>query len=1353
MTYTGTDVGPVLNSQYGIATYYNIWTSYLGTEPNTGTPLCGYSFTHGESSTVERSVSCPEPFTVTYQSSPVVGPYCSLPPATPNRLKQIGSCPTCSGVTVKGDPVNVSNGNNFQTETDYAGTGVNPLKFTRSYNSLTNYLLQFYGAPRPPASAIIGEAWSATYFQFLLPLSVTDGTTTYNTVYAYRPDGRVVIFNEYSGVYSPDGDVADRLVPVTGGGWQYQAADDSIEAYDANGQLLSIAARGRAPLTISRPNAFDPPSSVSDAFGHIITFSYAIDSSGVQRLSTITDASGHVIQYAYDGGGNLATVTYPDSSTRKYAYSGTNGGKHVLLTLTDEANAAYASWTYSSWGNQVLSFQHAGGVEAYSFSYTTNSGGAITSVMVTDPFSQSRTYAQQLIWGASRTTTTSAPCPGCGDDQSRVLDANGNITSRTDFNGIVTTYNYDTTNNLETSRTQAYGTAQARTITTTWDPNWRQPDLITEPNRTTGFTYDSLGNVLTKTITDTTVTPNTTRTWTYTYDSYGRMLSAQGPRTDVNSTTTYAYYTCTTGYQCGQIQTITDALGHITTFTTYNAHGQPLTVTDPNGVVTTLAYDLRQRLISRQVGTETTSYAYYPTGLLQTVTLPDSSSITYTYDAAHRLTQITDSLGNYIAYTLDNMGNRTAEKSYDPSSTLHRSHTRAFNTLNELYQDVNAAGTSAVTTTLTYDNNGNVLSSAAPLSRNTADQYDALNRLKQITDPNSGVTKFSYDANDNLASVIDPRNLTTSYTHNGFGDVTQLISPDTGTSSSTYDSGGNLKTTTDARSALATYSYDALNRVTQVAYSDQTINFTYDSGTNGVGRLTGASDANHSMSWTYDGLGRVTGKGQINGVIAQSVGYAYTNGDLVSLITPSGQTVTYGYTNHRVTSITVNGSTLLSGVTYDPFGPATGWTWGNSTTTTRSFDQDGNPSQIVTAGVTNGYTVDNASRITGLSDSGLASNSFTFGYDLLDRVTSGTSTALSRGYTYDANSNQLTETGTVAITSTIATTNNQLSSTTGGIARTYAYDAAGNTTSYASNAYTFNQRGRMSKVLVGTNETDYVYNALGQLIRKSGYGGTTLLMYDEAGHILGEYTASGALIQETIWMGDTPVATLQPNGSLVSIYYVHADHLGTPRKITRPSDNGLMWRWDPDTFGSVAPNQNPSGLGSFVYNLRFPGQYSLNESGLYYNYFRDYDPQMGRYLESDPIGLQAAINTYAYVGNDPLWVADPQGLIPKALPWQRTRVRNCNSDEMSTCTAQCGIRGVDSCRVSQTFRVTRTIGNGAAVYEWKDGPMSCSCNPDPSDCPKLKALAEALGVSVPVYLIISEGSRFLFPPRNLVPLP
>jgi RHS repeat-associated protein len=536
------------------------------------------------------------------------------------------------------------------------------------------------------------------------------------------------------------------------------------------------------------------------------------------------------------------------------------------------------------------------------------------------------------------------------------------------------------------------------------------------------------------------------------------------------------------------------------------------------------------------------------------------------------------------------------------------------------------------------------------LARNTGESYDALNRLSQVTDPNGGKTIFGYDGNDNLISVQDPLSFTTTYQRNGFGDVTTLVSPDTGTTVSTYDSGGNLSTATDARSAKATYSYDALNRLTKQAYTDQTISFTYDAGTNGKGRLTGASDAYHSMSWVYDALGRVTGKGQTVGSVTKSVGYSFTNNDLVKLVTPSGQTITYTYTNHQITQIAINGTTLLSGVTYFPYGPVSGWTWGNGTTASHTYDQDGNPATIVTAATTNTYTVDAASRITGLSDSTLSSNSWTFGYDLLDRVTSGSSSAKSRGYTYDANGNRLTTTGTTASTETISTTSNQLNATSGGLVRTYAYDKAGNTLSFTGNTFTYDQRGRMLTAATSAGTTTYTYNALGQLIEKSGNGGTTLLMYDEAGHILGEYGSTGTLIQETVWMGDTPVATIRPNGTTsctttVCVFYVHSDHLNSPRKVTRTTDNGLMWRWDPDTFGSSTstPNGNPANLGAFVYNLRYPGQYFLAETGLSQNYFRDYDPAVGRYLESDPIGLAGGINTYSYAQSNPVSLSDPTG--------------------------------------------------------------------------------------------------------------
>jgi RHS repeat-associated protein len=1063
-----------------------------------------------------------------------------------------------------------------------------------------------------------------------------------------RDDGQILRYTLQGGVVNNPPGISIRLA-VTASGFTVTDDEDNVENYNTAGVLQSITSRTGVVQTLSYSGGVW--SGVTDSFGNSLTVSRNTQGS----IASVSVNGGASVQYGYDSTPRLQTVTNLDSTTDTYVY-GDNRFPYALTSVVDESGTTYSSWSYDALGRAVTT-QAAGGAGEVSLAY--NSDGTVTT---TDALGALRTFSYSRIGDISRVIGISgSQCPTCQDSAETTYDSNGWVSSRTDYNGNLTCYANDPARGLELVRvegfapgstcptnlatyTTASGTLQ-RMITTQWSLSFREPALITEPNRTTGFSFDANGNILTKTITDTTVTLNVARTWTYTYNGYGQVLTIDGPRTDVSDVTTVAYYSCATGTQCGQINTLTNALGQITTFNTYNAYGQPLTITDPNGVVTTLTYDARQRLTSSQVGTETTGYSYYPTGLLHTVTLPDSSTIAYTYDGAHRLTKITDSAGNSINYTLDAMGNRTAENATDPSGTLHRAHTRVYNTWSELAQDINAAGTFAVTTTLGYDSNGNLTTSNAPLSRNTANQYDALNRLAQITDPASGVTRLGYDANDNLASVIDPRNLTTIYTRNGFGELTQLVSPDTGTSSSTYDSGGNLKTTTDARGAVATYAYDALNRVTQVAYTDQAINFSYDAGTNGVGRLTGAADANHSLSWTYDVLGRVTGKGQTIGTVTQSVGYAYTNGDLVSLITPSGQTVTYGYTNHRITSVSVNGTTLLSGVTYDPFGPANAWTWGNATTVSRAFDQDGNPSQITTAGATNGYTVDNASRITAISDSGLASNSWTFGYDPLDRVNSGTSSAITEGYSYDANSNRLTTTGAVPSTETIAVSSNQLSSTTGSMARTYSYDAAGNTLGYASNSYTFNQRGRMSQATVVGAATNYIYNALGQLIEKSGNGGTTLLMYDEAGHILGEYTGTGALIQETIWMGDTPVATVQPNGSSIAIYYVHTDHLGTPRKITRPSDNSLMWRWDPDTFGSVGPNQNPTGLGTSVYDLRFPGQLYLSESGLFYNGRRTYDPQTGRYIESDPIGLKGgSFSAYAYVSGNPLSFIDPLGL-------------------------------------------------------------------------------------------------------------
>ncbi len=126
------------------------------------------------------------------------------------------------------------------------------------------------------------------------------------------------------------------------------------------------------------------------------------------------------------------------------------------------------------------------------------------------------------------------------------------------------------------------------------------------------------------------------------------------------------------------------------------------------------------------------------------------------------------------------------------------------------------------------------------------------------------------------------------------------------------------------------------------------------------------------------------------------------------------------------------------------------------------------------------------------------------------------------------------------------------------------------------------------------------------------------------------------------------------------LYYVHTDHLGTPRVVSDSLTGTVVWRWDGEPFGATAANEDPDGDGlEFTFNLRFPGQYYDTETGLNYNYFRDYDPALGRYVESDPIGLLGGLNPYIYVDNNPLGGIDPSGEIILPPNWRKTAAAVC----------------------------------------------------------------------------------------------
>jgi RHS repeat-associated protein len=385
------------------------------------------------------------------------------------------------------------------------------------------------------------------------------------------------------------------------------------------------------------------------------------------------------------------------------------------------------------------------------------------------------------------------------------------------------------------------------------------------------------------------------------------------------------------------------------------------------------------------------------------------------------------------------------------------------------------------------------------------------------------------------------------------------------------------------------------------------------------------------------------------------VGYTYNAaGQLATITTPSGQAIGYGYANNQITSVTVNGVPVLTNARYFPFGEVQKWTWGNGRAYERVYDADGRIKSVTLAGTVRSYGFDDASRITGLTDTqGATSTPTTIAYDNLDHLASAHGNVPGGNdldFAYDPVGNRTSQTMTlVSSTSTgpqIRTysydpASNRLTAISNPAA-SYAYDAAGNTTSDGIFTYGYSGRNRLTTVSqAGSTIATYKHNAFGERVAKTVGGTTRLFAYDEDGHLLGEYDGTGALIQETVWLEDTPVATLRSkSGGGIDIDYVWADHLDTPRAITTSDAAAtLLWSWNSDPFGTTVAS------GSIEYNLRFPGQYFDAETGLHYNYFRDYAASEGRYIESDPLGLDAGEDTYAYAFATPVSSFDSLGLI------------------------------------------------------------------------------------------------------------
>jgi RHS repeat-associated protein len=1121
-----------------------------------------------------------------------------------NSSKNLGGSTNSCPMPCAGNPINTGTGNKFQVETDYIGGAATGISLQRFYNSQDS----------------TGSKWQHTWNR---GLAVSNSAS----IEAYREDGRVEKFVKNSaGAWLADPDVTNTLSAVMDGatqiGWRLVTPDDQNEFYSPDGNLKAVVDRAGNTTTLN----YDIKGlleSVTGPFGHKLTFTYNTDKS----IKTVSLPDGGVITYSYDNNANLTSVKYPDGAVRQYVYNEPENTSNTnlpgaLTGIIDENGTRFAIYHYDAQG-RAISSEHAGGAEKVNIEYKSDANSSVT-----DALGNVHGYTLTTQFGVVKPTeVTGIPIQTVGG-KALSYDANGFVASRTDWNGNVTTYTRDA-RGLELTRTEASGTSQARAITTAWHSKFHLPVKITEPsgiagtNRITSLTYDDTqGNLLTKTIS----AGNLSRTWNYTYNQKGQITSSTDPK---GNTTKFAYDAN------GGLSQLTNALNQSTSIIN-DANGRPIKMTDPNGLITQITYTPRGQVASRSVGQELTRYSYDPAGNLANVNYPNGASLTYAYNAAHQLTRVTDAFGNHIDFTLDAIGNRVQTIVYNSSNTAVRGYANKYDALSRPIQII---GSQKQTTTLQYDLNGNLTGITDPLGNKQSNAYDALNRLTQETDPNGGQIRYAYDNSDSLNQVTDPLKHNTGYTRDALGELLKVSSPDTGNTTNTYDAAGNLASTTDARGKITQYDYDALNRITTIRrHEGGLITFKYDSEANSIGHLVSMTDDTGDTHWSYDTHGRVIAKTQsFAGEQLSKITYTYDSaGNLAQMTYPSGLSVSYSYDKGRLLQINANSNPLVSNIGYVPFGGITSMRYANGTTYSRKYDADGRISQYTVLGARSiALNYDAASRITQYQDSEGVVNQ-NMAYDKLGRIVNVSGYFGNEIYSYDNNGNRLSHTiGAQTGTYTYEKTSNRLQTTAvknGSVTNTIKrnYDAAGNTLNIGDKQFTYNDLGRMA---TGSGAS-YFYNGLGQRIYKSN--SNSYVSYDETGHMIGEYTYHGPLLNETVYIGDIPVAVLTPAGT----NFINADHLNTPRLITdNKGDFKSFWPFVP--FGE---KKSITSDNSLTYNARFPGQQYDAETGLHYNGFRDYDPSSGRYVESDPIGLQGGLNSYAYVKNNPILFIDKKGL-------------------------------------------------------------------------------------------------------------
>jgi RHS repeat-associated protein len=942
---------------------------------------------------------------------------------------------------------------------------------------------------------------------------------------------------------------------------------------------------------------------ITDDLGRHIIFSYNSDG----LVSTITDFASRTWTYTYDSANDLKTVQDPNGFVTEYTYD--TVGKHKLLQIIDPERQTYITNVYDD-ANGFM-YQQTYGQGTYHTAYKPDSNEATTT--------DRRGYRTRTVYNKSgnpiqETVYTAGLRQGDPASYTTRYEYNSHMeqTKKILPGGNYITYQYDPNGNLTCIAAEPNNSDPNIVTRFTYEGRFNFIKTMTDPKgNVTTYTYDyedpsyitSIGNLM-KIVYPMVETPegNKNPTVNFKYNSYGQLTEANSPDGIV---TKYDYYnTSSSDPNNGKLWKTTVDYGigqnylNLVTEFKYDTVGHVVKSKDPNGNTTQFAYnniDELTQMTSPSPFNYTTSFHYHKTKKLKDIQRPiggSTQTTSYTYNNLDQLKTITNPLGYITQYTYDNSENLS---------------------------DVNDAE-----------------------NHHTQSQYDERNLPWKVIDANGSTTEYSYTPNGKLYTIKDAHGKKTTYDYDKFDRLLTITYPNSTTEVFTHDKNSNILSKKTRANQTINFGYDAMNRmVWKRRPNEPNSTFLYDI----AGRLAEVDDNGKLTSYYYDRIGRVE---EVNDSENRSVKYDYDKlGRRTKLTYPDSTYITYEYDQlSRLTKIKDSSGNTIASYGYDALSRRTHLTYANDANSVYEYDIANRLTKLINK-INDGNSIvfqySQHDKVGNRLNMVVDGNTHSYTYDCLYQLTNAAYPSgydVNTTYHYDALGNRTSVVGSSAVNYSQNTAGLNQYGSVGGI--TYSYDNNGNLTYDGTYHYDYDCENR----LVDVNAVaSYTYDYSGKRISKTVGATTTKFCYDGS-QIIAEYNGS-TLVKKYIYGPgiDEPVCMIDVTDGNKKYYY-HFDGLGS---VVTVSDQyaTVVEKYKYDVFGkpTICEPNGTSRTASIIDNrYMFAGREYDSESGLYYYRARYYRPEIGRFLQTDPVGYYDSMNLYLFCRNNQVNLVDPLGL-------------------------------------------------------------------------------------------------------------